>query len=225
MVDAASVAEIWRQHEHRLRCYAVRVLRDYDDGAVTHAEDAVAQAFAWLLGEIRAGEAPSTECHAIGALYRATRNFAMQALVTNGVVVESHVKTVKSMPTSFFAVPARDELASAEQLAELVRAMRHLTPRERDVFLRCDLRGDCAAEVADELQMKKPQVSLTLWKARNRIAWHLEHGDRPFYAREASGLRRGMVQQAVRTEVDVLRDKMASNRRRYHARKLEAALS
>lgn len=224
IIDEAALERLFVQREYRLRCYATRILREYDDGAVSHAEDAVQQAFVWMLGEIRRGKAPAGERHTLGALYRATRNFSMQALVSNGIVVEAHVKTAKAIPIAFADVFAKtiDECENAEQRASLIFALGKLTPRERDIHLRHDYRGDSQDEIATELGMKKQQVALTLWNARNRLAWHIEHGDRPFYANGASGFRKSLVRQAKRTKTDVLRDKMASNRRRYHAKKLEA---
>lgn len=220
----ATLEGLFAKRESRLRAYATRVLRDYDEGAATHAEDAVQQALLWMLGELRRGSAPASERHLLGALYRATRNFALQALVANGLMVPLHVRTARAMAVGFAddVFPTTiDAYETAEQRAALIGALRFLPPRERDVYLRLECRGDSQDDVADELGMRKPQVALTLYKARNRLAWHLEHGDRPYYGNGASGRRKSLVRQAKRTEADILRDKMASNRRRYHARKLE----
>lgn len=220
--DDAALAQTFVVNEYRLRCYAVRILKEKD--GVSHADDVVQQAFSWMLGTMRDGKPPTSERHAVGALFRATRNFALQALVDGGFTVSAHVKTGKAMPVDFldlgYHANPGNELDNAVLRASLISALAKLPPRERDVFLRCEYRGDSHDEVADELEMRKPQVALLLWKARNRVAWHIEHGDRPYYANGGFGLRKKLVREASISKDEHYCRRLRRNRENYARRKL-----
>lgn len=221
----AALALLFKTHEYRLRCYAVRILKERE--GVSHADDVVQQAFSWMLGTMRDDKPPVSESHATGALFRAVRNFALQALVENGLMVQAHVKTGKAMPADFldlgYHARPGDEFDNAILRAGLISALAKLSLRERDVFLRCEYRGDSQDEVADELGMRKPQVALTLWKARNRVAWHIEHGDRPYYANGSFGVRKALVREPTISAAERARKRLTQNRRHYARRKLAGA--
>lgn len=220
--DDAALAETFVAHEYRLRCYAVRILKERD--GVSYADDVVQQSFAWLLGEMRRSNPPTSQRAAIGSLFHAAKYFSLQALTVNGFTVPAHVKTGKAMPVDWLDLGYHskpgNELDNAVLRASLISALAKLPPHERDVFLRCEYRGDSQDEVADELDMPKPRVALTLWKARNRVAWHIEHGDRPYYANGAFGLRKTFVQEAKASSTEKARKRLAANRRYYAQRKL-----
>lgn len=220
--DDAALTLLFTTNKYRLRCYVVRILKERD--GVSHADDVVQQAFTWMLGTMRDGKSPTSERHATGALFRAARNFALQALVENGLSVPTHVKTGKAMPVDFLDLGYHskpgDEMDNAILRASLIDALAKLPRRERDVFLRCEYRGDSHDEVADELGMRKPQVALTLWNARNRVSWHIEHGDRPYCANRSRGIRKTLVRKASISAAEKARKRLAENRRYYAQRKL-----
>lgn len=211
MQDNGALEGIYVAVSSDLRRYAAGILYGY--GRATEAEDAVHAAFEWSL---RKGGCPPRMV-AIGRLYRATKYFALQILVDHGELVGKSVKTPRAKPGLITEdVHSRlDECETAEQRATLLQAVRKLPPRELQVWLRCECRGDVAAEVADELGMRKHQVYLTLYNARNRIAWHMEYGDRPFYEKDMTGMRRRFVREADRSTDEKKRIKLAQNRATY----------
>lgn len=220
-LDDRAVVEIFSAQEQKLRHYALRIL--HERHGVSHIDDVIQNALLYVLVRLRSGTPFDSERHVVGALFGATKFNALRALVDHGLMVQAHVKTAKSIPVGFVhETPGGDELDNAITRASLIAALAMLPPRERDVFLRCDYRGDSHEEVADELGMRKPQVALTLYRARNRVAWHVEHGDRPYYANGSCGLRKSLVREAKLGATEKARKRLAEGRRQYARRKLHA---
>jgi RNA polymerase sigma-70 factor (ECF subfamily) len=66
--------------------------------------------------------------------------------------------------------PQPHEIAARRELGELVaRSLRHLSPREREVFVLHDLEGGATAEVADALSITESTVRVMLATARRRL--------------------------------------------------------
>jgi len=66
--------------------------------------------------------------------------------------------------------PAPPEAAARGEFAELVaRSLRHLSPREREVFVLHDLEGGATAEVAAALAIAESTVRVLLATARRRL--------------------------------------------------------
>ena len=151
--EAAEYAELVELHRDELRAHCTRILRSPHD-----AEDALQEALlrAWRSfhqfegrGSVRAW------------LYRIATNASLD-----------HLKRRPEPATS--AEPAGrveldDQLDRRDSVRRLIETARGLTPRQRAVFLRRDLRGLSARETADSLGISVASANSALQRARAAV--------------------------------------------------------
>jgi RNA polymerase sigma factor (sigma-70 family) len=112
-------------------------------------------------------------------ILRATKWACFAAVNNAGISKAKHVSTYKAIPAEDTACDVAEYVnvyLQDEQRRALIFAMSHLSPRERDVYLRRDIRGDTPQEIAEELGLGVTSVHVYMTQAYNRLAWIYETG-------------------------------------------------
>ncbi len=168
------------------------------------AEDVVQEAFERTLARIHARGFHATKSNGLRRfLFGVIKNVAREMAVAQGLRKPDHVLTWKPRPTDdrqlgTIAVTL-DGYEAAEQRLALLAGLAKLTPRERAAHLRVDYRGDSYEEAATDMETTRTNVALLVYRARNKIAFYIEH-DRMPRTDEHFGARKAMVKQAVKSK-------------------------
>lgn len=142
-----------------------------------YVDDIVQDVFAAVLAKARTRDL--RQYRLLRYILRATKWACIEAVNNAGISKAKHVATYKAIPSEGAGSDVAEYVnvyLQDEQKRSLIFAMRHLSPRERDVFLRRDIRGDTPQEIADELGLGVTSVRVYITQARNRLAWIYETG-------------------------------------------------
>jgi RNA polymerase sigma-70 factor (ECF subfamily) len=158
--DDDAFAELYRRYARPLAGYAGRMLRDSAAG-----EDVAQVALFNAYQALRRGSSPT---FVRAWLYRIARNAAFEAIEKRGDVV----------PLDDRDQVFEEPLDAHAARADLMAAVRTLPERQRNVYALRELQGLRVAEIAERLDLVTEQVEQALFAARNKLAEHLEFGER-----------------------------------------------
>lgn len=181
------IAELFVEHEKYLRRTAWRRLDLYNAPPVM-IDDSVASAFEHLLTRSHEGEIIDNP---IAFLVAHTKWAAFRLAVLNGRYNHPRFPTAEpnSEKLENVAISALFESAIVRDL--ILNGLRELAPRQREIFLRSEIRGDTWQEIADDLGLSKNTVHFNLYCARNRMAEFMETGQRLSASQMVKGNRAG----------------------------------
>ncbi len=128
----ATLTDVYAQHARGLLAFATTIT-----GSRAGAEDAVHEAFARLCR--RAADTPDAEPIGVAYVYRAVRNAAIDGLRREDARRRLHRDTAHALgstaPSHRWAPDPATDAASAEDRADLMRALDTLKPAEREAVI------------------------------------------------------------------------------------------
>jgi RNA polymerase sigma-70 factor (ECF subfamily) len=129
------------------------------------ADDLLQEAYYRLL---KSGASFESETHRRNYLYRVATNLVRDTKRGARPLFDGSVELAD--------LPAAEARASAEQRADVRRALGRLKPRERAMLWLAYAQGASHSEIAHVLGLKTGSVKLLLFRARRRLAGLLQHG-------------------------------------------------
>lgn len=159
--DDGAFDELYRRYSIPLARYAGRILRDPVAG-----EDVAQTALLHAYQALRRGSTPE---HFRSWAYRIARNAALEVIERRGDVVPL---------LDGDGTGCEDALDVHAQRADLIAALRTLPERQRAVYVLRELQGLRVGEIGSRLGLATEQVEQAMFAARNRLAEHLEFGER-----------------------------------------------
>ena len=145
------------------------------------AEDVTQEVMIKMLRQL--DSLPDEGVRIAGWLHRVTRNAAVDRFRRRSPLDRAGDGTLADVPAPAATEPA--ELAERAEMSEfLLRLLRRLPSRQREVFDLVELQGMAIMEVASELRIRASSVRGSLLKARRRLrremltVWPTEGGER-----------------------------------------------
>jgi RNA polymerase sigma-70 factor (ECF subfamily) len=123
------------------------------------ADDLIQESYFRLL---KSGVAFENETHRRNYLYRIATNLVRDT--------KRGARPVFDPGVEMSAIPATEGPASAEQRADVRRALGRLKPRERALLWLAYAHGSSHSEIAEVLSVKTASIKLLLFRARRKLA-------------------------------------------------------
>ncbi|MGW6393846.1 RNA polymerase sigma factor [Streptomyces sp. NPDC055103] len=160
--DRAAFAEVFDRHARVVYAYAVRTTGDW-----ALAEDIVSLTFleAWRRRDTLRGEVRHVRAWLLGIAANVTRNTARAARRHRAAM--SRLPPPEPLPD--FSDEVAGQLADAERLAAVARALKRLRQSEREVFGLAVWSGLAYAEVSEALGIPVGTVRSRLSRARQKL--------------------------------------------------------
>ena len=166
-MDEDTFRALYDRTSRALWAYLARVTGSHDA-----ADDLLQETYYRFL---RAQGRHESETHRRNSLFRIATNLAR-----DGWRRSAHAHTVP-LPDGARGEPRAqvDVAGDAERRADLSRAMRHLTPRERAMLWLAYAHGSSHRDIASTLGVKVASVKLLLFRARRKLALVIRNGNGP----------------------------------------------